>query len=155
MRAFSGLELNSTVHRHSWTDVAYPWPRDTGFNTWFWSWYRLCNQTDREVPRFSEKKRWGCHRTHLSSVQGFQVHGQRKTGALQTFAEMVTWTLKSEDCEWGFSLMNSIKTNSRNRLQTMHSDQLMKVRSAQAEGPINLDKVYNHWKEDKDRRERL
>ncbi len=128
MRAFSGLELNSAATE------------------------RICHQ-------YKDFK--------------FTVKEKQKTGALQTFAEMVTWTLKSEeftelvqlidihgifqvssvDCERGFSLMNSIKTNSHNRLQTTHSYQLMKVRSAQAEGPINLD--YNYWKEDKDRRERF
>lgn len=91
--------------------------------------------------------------------------------ALQT----VTWTLKSQqfselaqlidicgtfqassvDSEHVFSLKNRIKTYSRNRLQTTHLDQLMRIRTTQAEGPINLDKVYNHWKGDKDRRERF
>ncbi|TRY56742.1 hypothetical protein DNTS_027367 [Danionella cerebrum] len=101
----------------------------------------------------------------------FTVKEKRKTGALQTFAEMVTWTLKSQefaelaqlidicgtfqassaDCERGFSLINRIKTNSRSRLQTTHLDQLMRIRSTQADGSINLDKVYNHWKMSKDR----
>nr|XP_055048997.1 protein FAM200C-like [Misgurnus anguillicaudatus] len=105
----------------------------------------------------------------------FTVKEKRKTGALQTFDEMVTWALKtldfgelaqlidicgtfqasSADCERGFSLMNRIKTNSRNRLQTTHLDQLMRIRSTQADGSINLDKIYNHWKGIKDRREKF
>lgn len=105
----------------------------------------------------------------------FTVKEKRKTGALQTFAEMVTWRLKTQefvelaqlidicgtfqassaDCERGFSLMNCIKTNSRNRLQTTHLDQLMRIRSSQADGSINLDKVYNHWKGIKDRRDKF
>lgn len=47
--------------------------------------------------------------------------------------------------------MNAIKTKSRNCLEVFHLDQLMRIKSRQKEGPIDLDKVYNHWKGDKDR----
>lgn len=105
----------------------------------------------------------------------FIIKEKRKMGALQTFAETVAWLMKSDrfpdlihlidicgtfqassaDCERGFSLMNRIKTKSRNRLEVNHLDQLMRIKSRQAEGPINLNKVYNHWKLDKDRREKI
>ena len=61
----------------------------------------------------------------------------------------------SADCERGFSLMNHIKTASRNRLEVAHLDQLMRIKSRQeANIAINLDKVYNHWRSEKDRREK-
>lgn len=105
----------------------------------------------------------------------FIIKEKRKTGALQTFAETAAWLMKSDgfpdlthlidicgtfqassaDCERGFSLMNRIKTKSRNRLEVNHLGQLMRIKSRQAEGPINLNKVYNHWKLDKDRREKI
>ena len=98
-----------------------------------------------------------------------------KAGTISTYSHLVSATLKcdelnvsqlvdicgtfqasSADCERGFSLMNRIKTTSRNRLQVEHLDQLMRIKSRlEAEGPtINLDKVYNKWKTEKDRRER-
>ncbi|KAM7374889.1 hypothetical protein PAMP_007523 [Pampus punctatissimus] len=50
----------------------------------------------------------------------------------------------SAACERGFSLMNHIKTASRNRLEVAHLDQLMRMKSKQeADEAINLDKVYN------------
>uniref|UniRef100_A0A8C1MMI3 HAT C-terminal dimerisation domain-containing protein n=1 Tax=Cyprinus carpio TaxID=7962 RepID=A0A8C1MMI3_CYPCA len=105
----------------------------------------------------------------------FMVNEKRKIGLLRSFSEIVTWSLKSEhfpdlaqlldicgtfqassaDCERGFSLMNAIKTKSRNRLEVFHLDQLMRIKLRQKEGPIDLDKVYNHWKGDKDRREKI
>ena len=97
-----------------------------------------------------------------------------KQGSISTFSDMVAATLRCEelkgisqlvdicgtfqassaDCERGFSLMNHIKTASRNRLEVAHLDQLMRIKSKQAEGAINLDKVYNHWRSEKDRREK-
>ena len=66
-----------------------------------------------------------------------------------------TFQASSADCERGFSLMNRIKTASRNRLEVAHLDQLMRIKSKQeADGAINLDKVYNHWRSEKDRREK-
>lgn len=61
-----------------------------------------------------------------------------------------TFQASSADCERGFSLMNHIKTESRNRLEVAHSDQLMRIKSKlEADGAINLDKVYNHWRSEK------
>ena len=98
-----------------------------------------------------------------------------KQGSISTFSDMVAATLRCEelkgisqlvdicgtfqassaDCERGFSLMNHIKTASRNRLEVAHLDQLMRIKSKQeADGAINLDKVYNHWRIEKDRREK-
>lgn len=97
-----------------------------------------------------------------------------KQGSISTFSDMVAATLKCEelknvsqlvdicatfqassaDCERGFSLMNRIKTASRNRLEMDHLDQLMRIKSKlQADEAINLDNVYNHWRREKDRRE--
>lgn len=43
------------------------------------------------------------------------------------------------------SLMNRIKTNSRNHPQTEYRNQLMTLKSfLVSEGAINLDSVYNH-----------
>lgn len=96
-----------------------------------------------------------------------------KQGSINTFSDMVAATLRCEelkeisqlvdicatfqassaDCERGFSLMNHIKTASRNRLEVAHLDQLMRIKSTQvAEEVINLDNVYKHWRSEKDRR---
>ncbi|CAL9694135.1 unnamed protein product [Knipowitschia caucasica] len=98
-----------------------------------------------------------------------------KQGTISTFSDMVAAALRCEelkeisqlvdicatfqassaDCERGFSLMNRIKTASRNRLEVAHLDQLMRIKSKQqADEDINLDKVYNHWRSEKDRREK-
>ncbi|CAL9692022.1 unnamed protein product [Knipowitschia caucasica] len=98
-----------------------------------------------------------------------------KQGSISTFSDMVAAALRCEelkeisqlvdicatfqassaDCERGFSLMNRIKTASRNRLEVAHFDQLMRIKSKQqADEAINLDKVYNHWRSEKDRREK-
>ncbi|KAM7379946.1 hypothetical protein PAMP_003278 [Pampus punctatissimus] len=56
-----------------------------------------------------------------------------------------TFQASSADCQRGFSLMNHIKTESRNCLEVAHLDQLMCIKSMQeADKAINLDKVYNH-----------
>ena len=66
-----------------------------------------------------------------------------------------TFQASSADCERGFSLMNHIKTASKNRLEVAHLDHLMRIKSKQeAGGAINLDKVYNHWRSEKDRWEK-
>ena len=74
-----------------------------------------------------------------------------KQGSISTFSDMVAATLRCEelkgisqlvdicgtfqassaDCERGFSLMNHIKTASRNRLEVAHLDQLMRIKSKQ------------------------
>ncbi|KAJ8364881.1 hypothetical protein SKAU_G00137120 [Synaphobranchus kaupii] len=103
------------------------------------------------------------------------VKQKLKQGSISTFSDMVAAALRCEelkeilqlvdicatfqassaDCERGFSLMNHIKTASRNRLEVAHLDQLMRIKSKQeANGAINLDKVYNHWRSEKDRREK-
>ncbi|XP_078787812.1 zinc finger protein 862-like [Oryzias latipes] len=104
----------------------------------------------------------------------FIMRQKLKQGSISTFSDMVAATLKCEelkhisqlvdicatfqassaDCERGFSLMNRIKTASRNRLEVDHLDQLMRIKSKlQADEAIDLDKVYNHWRREKDRRE--
>ncbi|CAK6949836.1 zinc finger protein 862-like [Scomber scombrus] len=104
------------------------------------------------------------------------VKQKHKQGSIKTFSDMVAATLRCEelkevsqlvdicdtfqassaDCERGFSLMNRIKTKSRNRLEVTHLDQLMRIKSRQEEdgAAISVDKVYNHWRSEKDRREK-
>lgn len=97
-------------------------------------------------------------------------------GVLNTFSDMVTMTLKCKeledvaklvdicgtfqasiaDIERRFCLMNRIKTKSRNCLQVKNLDQLIRIKSTiQEEGVINLDRVYNHRKSGKNRRQNL
>jgi hypothetical protein len=67
-----------------------------------------------------------------------------------------TFLASSADCERGFSLMNSLKTKLRNRLQLEHLEMLMRVKShIQGGGLIDLDKIYSDWVNLKDRREKL
>ena len=103
------------------------------------------------------------------------VNQKLKQGSISTFSDMVAAALRCEelkeisqlvdicatfqassaDCERGFSLMNHIKTESRNRLEVAHLDQLIRIKSKLEAGEaINLDKVYNHWRSEKDRREK-
>lgn len=103
------------------------------------------------------------------------VNQKLKQGSICTFSDMVAVALRCEelkeisqlvdicatfqassaDCERGFSLMNQIKIESRNCLEVAHLDQLMRIKSKlEADGAINLDKVYNHWRSEKDRREK-
>lgn len=66
-----------------------------------------------------------------------------------------TFQASSADCERGFSLMNSIKTKSRNRLDVNHLCNLIRIKShLMSKNTIDLDKVYHYWKQNKDRREK-
>lgn len=48
--------------------------------------------------------------------------------------------------------MNRIKAASRNHLQVAHLNQLMcKKLKPETDQAINLDKVFNHWRSEKDR----
>lgn len=97
-----------------------------------------------------------------------------KCGLMKTFDEMVRFVINEEqyadiavlvdicatflassaDCERGFSLMNAIKTKSRNRLEELHLDMLMRIKSYQNDGhQVNLDTVYKRWLSLKDRRQ--
>lgn len=67
-----------------------------------------------------------------------------------------TFLASSADCERGFSLMNSLKTKLRNRLQLEHLEMLMHVTShLQDGGSLDLDKIYADWVKMKDHREKL
>lgn len=100
------------------------------------------------------------------------VRQKLKQGTISTFSDLVAATLKCEelkkisqlvdicatfqassaDSERGFSLMNHIRTAARNRLQVAYLHQLMRIKSKHAEdGAINLDKVYNHWTDGKNK----
>ena len=95
---------------------------------------------------------------------------------MQTFTYVISYALKDEDmkemsilldicdtfqassanCERGFSLMNSLKTKSRNRLKVNHFDNLMRIKFYLSSGNvIDLDAVYNQWTTHKDRCEIL
>ena len=99
-----------------------------------------------------------------------------KTGSIQTFTDVISFVLKDEDmkevsilldicgtfqassanCEPGFSLMNSLKTKSRNRLEVNHLDNLMPIKFyLSSKNTIDLDGVYKRWTTHKDRREIL
>ena len=99
-----------------------------------------------------------------------------KTGSIQTFTDVISFVLKdkdmkevsilldicgtfqasSADCKRGFSLMNSLKTKSRNRLEVNHLDNLMRIKFyLSSENTIDLDAVYKRWTTHKDRREIL
>ncbi|KAL3861330.1 hypothetical protein ACJMK2_007366 [Sinanodonta woodiana] len=78
----------------------------------------------------------------------FLIAEKVKTGSIQTFTDVVSCVLKNKDmkelsslldicgtfqassvdCKRGFSLMKSIKTKSRNRLQVNHLDNLMRIK---------------------------
>lgn len=61
----------------------------------------------------------------------------------------------SSDCEGGFSVMNSIKSKLRNRLKIDNLEYLMRITTYIASGGnINLDSVYEHWVNNKDRRQK-
>ncbi|XP_067838407.1 uncharacterized protein [Heptranchias perlo] len=86
-----------------------------------------------------------------------------ETKSLKTFQDMVTFSSQnaerysvvsqlvdicamfqasSADCERGFSLMNNIKTKSRNGLKENHFDMLMRIKSHLSSGKeVNLDKI--------------
>ena len=99
-----------------------------------------------------------------------------KTGLLPTVGDVVNYALTEEqfallarlldicgtfqassaDCERGFSLMNAIKTKSRNRLEGKHLDMLMRIKSYTSSGrTVNLDEVYQLWAAKKDKRDKL
>ena len=106
----------------------------------------------------------------------FLIAEKVKTGSIQTFSDVISFVLKDEDmkmvsilldicdkfhgssadCERGFSLMNSIKTKSRNRLEVNHLLDLMRIKFYLSSGnTIDLDAVYKRWATHKDRREVL
>lgn len=67
-----------------------------------------------------------------------------------------TFQASSADCERGFSLMNSIKVKSRNKLDAPHLDQLMRIKLyLNAGGIIDLHKAFTVWKDGKVRREKF
>ena len=78
----------------------------------------------------------------------FLIAEKVKSGSVQTFNDVINYVLNDEemkefstlldisgtfqassaDCECGFSLMNSIKSKSRNRLQVDHLNNLMRIK---------------------------
>jgi Domain of unknown function (DUF4371) len=97
-----------------------------------------------------------------------------QSGTLKTFADVICFVLTDEkfstvatfvdicgtfqassaDAERGFSLMNNIKTKLRNRLEILHLDMIMRIKFYLTSGhTVDLDRVYNFWKGNKNRRE--
>ena len=78
----------------------------------------------------------------------------------QNLAQLIdicgTFLTSSVDCEHGFSLMNSIKTKQRNRLEDVHLDMLMRIKSFINDGgQMDLNAIYSEWAGIEDRREKL
>jgi hypothetical protein len=104
----------------------------------------------------------------------FILNEKIKSGTLKTFSDVVSYGLaedkfsnlailldicgtfqaSSVNAERGFSLMNNIKTKSRNRLEADHLDMLMRIKFYLTSGQnIDLEAVYLFWKSDKNRRQ--
>lgn len=59
----------------------------------------------------------------------------------------------SVGCERGFSLMNSVKTKVRNRLEVDRLDSIKRIKLYLLNGnEIDVGKVYDYWKSKKNRR---
>jgi hypothetical protein len=55
-----------------------------------------------------------------------------------------------------FTLMNNIKTRSRNKFEGFHVEMLLRIKSYLSdEFEVDLDAVYSFWKRDKKRRQKL
>ena len=99
-----------------------------------------------------------------------------KTGCIKTLSDAVNCAMRNEqfqellmfrviraisqassaDCERGLSLINMIKTKSRNRLEVEHFSYLMRIKSyISSSQKVNLDAVYSYWITSKVRREKL
>jgi len=74
---------------------------------------------------------------------------------MQKPSERYKLTLDNNIITFKKPVHDPFKTKSRNHLEVFHLDQLMRIKSRQKESPIDRDKVYNYWKEDKDRREKI
>ena len=105
----------------------------------------------------------------------FILNEKIKYGTLKTFSDVVsnglaedkfsnlatlldicgTFQASSADAERGFSLMNTIKTKSRNRLEADHLDILLRIKFYLTSGQnIDLEAVYLFLKSDKNRRQK-
>lgn len=72
---------------------------------------------------------------------------------LDIYGTFQTW---SADCGSGFSLINLIKSKSRNRLKVGHFDNLTRIKSYNSSTlNNNRDDVHKHFVTNKDRREKL
>lgn len=106
----------------------------------------------------------------------FIVAEKVKTGSIQTFADLLTFAhsdpdqfdcisvlldicgtfqASSAECERGFSLMNAIKSRSRNRMEVEHLECLLRIKSYISSGEnVDLNVVYKYWVDRTDRREK-
>jgi hypothetical protein len=118
-----------------------------------------CEKLVRQYRDFrfiiSEKFKSGLMKT-FDDVVRFALNDEQFIMLARLLDVCATFQASSADCERGFSLMNAIKTKSRNRLETDHLDMLMRIKSYQGSGlEVNLDRVYQLWASQKDRRQKL
>ena len=109
----------------------------------------------------------------LSDLAGICFRHEKFSTILCLLQISSSFQASSANCERGFSIMNRIKTKNRCRLEPYHLDQLMMVKSVLTttsetteddsdyesatyhHSAVNLDKVYNHWKNTKTRKSNL
>ena len=148
--------------------------RDSSFEFGKESLYKLIRRFSSVIPNCEEN----VTSTICEQYNDFKflIAEKVNTGSIQTFSDVISFVLKDEDmkmvsillnicgtfqassayCERGFSLMNSIKTKSRNRLEVNHLVDLMRIKFYLLLGnTIDLDAVYKRWATHKDRREIL
>ena len=120
--------------------------RDSSFEFGKESLYKLIRRFSSVIPN--------CEENVISTICEqyndfkFLIAEKVKTGSIQTFSVVISFVLKDEDmkmvsilldicgtfqassadCERGFSLINSIKTKSRNRLEVNHLVDLMSIK---------------------------
>lgn len=101
-----------------------------------------------------EKTKAGIFKTFDDSLKYVLSSNEFETISL-LYHIMGTFQASSADCERGFSTMNSIKTENRNRLSIDHLSQLLRIKLYLAsELQINVDHVYKEWYTTKDRRQK-
>ncbi|XP_078483234.1 E3 SUMO-protein ligase KIAA1586-like [Ciona intestinalis] len=93
----------------------------------------------------------------FQDMVSFGLQSSDKFGTISNLLDICgTFQASSADCERGFSLMNSIKIKSRNRLQETHLDMLMRIKFFLLDGrSVDLNAVHKEWKNFKDRREKV
>nr|XP_006122371.1 E3 SUMO-protein ligase KIAA1586-like isoform X1 [Pelodiscus sinensis]XP_014428732.1 E3 SUMO-protein ligase KIAA1586-like isoform X1 [Pelodiscus sinensis] len=95
--------------------------------------------------------------TNFQEMVTFTLQNAEQFSVVSQLVDIcATFQASSADCERGFSLMNNIKTKLQNRLKEEHLDMLMRIKfHTSSGGEVNLDSVYEHWKNCKGRREKV
>jgi hypothetical protein len=113
----------------------------------------LCNQYPEFKIMIKEKLQMGAVTT-FSDIVSFTAQQDQFKELFSLLDICGTFQASSADCERGFSLMNNIKTKSRNRLEVEHLDNLMRIKFFLNSGQmVDIDAVYDLWKTEKNRRE--